>query len=51
LLGLIRGRLRLGHPNGELTLTDGQFALLPACLERVSVTAERQSEVLHVQPG
>jgi hypothetical protein len=51
VLGLIRGRLRLGHPQGDLIIQDGQFALLPACLDRVSVTAERQSEFLHVQPG
>jgi len=51
VLGLVRGRLRVSHTNGDLTVNDGQFVLLPACLERVGITAERQSEFLHVQPG
>jgi mannose-6-phosphate isomerase len=51
ILGVVKGRLRLTHPAGDLVLEAGQFGLLPASLGRVSVTVERQAEFLHVQPG
>jgi hypothetical protein len=49
ILGLLRGRLEVGHGESKLRLGAGQFALLPACLGRVSITAETQVEFLHVQ--
>ncbi|MDB6017298.1 MAG: Mannose-6-phosphate isomerase [Pedosphaera sp.] len=49
VLGLIRGRLEVAHGETKLMLSAGQFALLPACLERVTLTAETQVEFLHVQ--
>ncbi len=49
ILGLLRGRLKISHPNGEVDLRPGQFCLLPASLERVALTAETQVEYLHVQ--
>ena len=49
VLGLLRGRLAIGHEGTTLTLKAGQFALLPACLGRVSLDAETQVEFLHVQ--
>ncbi|HXJ58423.1 MAG TPA: type I phosphomannose isomerase catalytic subunit [Verrucomicrobiae bacterium] len=49
ILGLVKGRLQLTHPAGDVTLGAGQFCLLPACLERVTIVAELQSEFLHVQ--
>jgi mannose-6-phosphate isomerase len=49
VLGLIRGRLEVAHGDTKLMLSAGQFALLPACLERVTLTAETQVEFLHVQ--
>ena len=51
ILGLIKGRLTLAYQDTELTLQPGQFALLPACLERVTVEAVKASEYLHIQPG
>ena len=51
ILGVLQGRLRLTHPDGELVLSAGGFCLLPACLERVSVDTERRAEFLHIQPA
>jgi mannose-6-phosphate isomerase len=51
ILGLVRGRLALTHGEMQLGLEAGQFCLLPACLDRVTVVAERQAEFLHVQPS
>jgi len=49
ILGLLQGRLEISHGAGKLELQAGQFALLPACLGRVSLTAETKVEYLHVQ--
>ncbi len=49
ILGLLRGRMEIAHGETKLPLQAGQFALLPACLDRVTVTAETQVEFLHVQ--
>jgi mannose-6-phosphate isomerase len=51
VLGLLRGRLRLTHGEHELALRAGEFALLPASLERVTLNADTQVEFLHVQIG
>jgi mannose-6-phosphate isomerase len=51
VLGLLRGRLAIVHGDSTLTLKAGEFCLLPACLGRVTLTAELQAEFLHVQPG
>jgi len=53
VLGLVGGRLEIRHEaSGQaVRLEAGQFCLLPACLDRASVQAERQSEFLLVQPG
>ena len=51
VLGLLRGRLAIVHGETQLTLKAGDFCLLPACLGRVTLTAEMQTEFLHVQPG
>jgi len=51
ILGLLRGRLILMHGEGELRLKAGDFALLPASLERVTLTAETQIEMLQIQLG
>jgi mannose-6-phosphate isomerase len=51
VLGLLRGRLAIVHGDTTLTLKAGEFCLLPACLGRVTLTAELQTEFLHVQPG
>jgi mannose-6-phosphate isomerase len=49
VLGVLRGRLEITHGDTKLPLTDGQFALLPASLGRVTLTAETQVEFLQVQ--
>ncbi|MDB6112509.1 MAG: Mannose-6-phosphate isomerase [Pedosphaera sp.] len=49
VLGLVRGRLEITHGETKLELSAGQFALLPASLGRVTLTAETQVEFLHVQ--
>jgi mannose-6-phosphate isomerase len=51
IVGLLRGRLRLTHGSSEVGLNAGQFALLPACLERVTLTAEQRAEFLHIEAG
>ena len=49
ILGMLRGRLAIDDGAEKLLLTPGQFALLPASLWRVTLTAEMQVEFLHVQ--
>jgi len=49
IIGVLRGRLEMNHGDTKLELNAGQFVLLPACLERVSLQANTQVEFLHVQ--
>ena len=49
ILGIVRGRLELKHEEMIIPLKAGDFCLLPACLDRVTVTTETQTEFLHVQ--
>jgi mannose-6-phosphate isomerase len=49
VIGMLRGRLQIEHGETKLTVAAGQFALLPACLERVTIIAETQVEFLQVQ--
>ena len=49
ILGLLRGRMEISHEETKLDLKAGQFALLPACLGRVTIVAQTQAEFLHVQ--
>ncbi len=49
ILAVLRGRLAVGDGAEKLLLTPGQFALLPASVGRVTMTAEMQVEFLHVQ--
>ena len=51
ILGLIKGRLKLQYEAHELNLKAGEFALLPAVLDRVTFTADTQVEYLQVQVG
>ena len=51
VLGLVRGRLSVVHRETKLVLKAGDFCLLPACLGRVTLTAETPTEFLHVQPA
>ncbi len=49
ILGLLHGRMEITHGETKLLLNAGEFALLPASLGRVSITAQTQIEFLHVQ--
>jgi mannose-6-phosphate isomerase len=49
ILGLLRGGLEITYDELKLELQAGQFALLPASLGRVTLTALKQVEFLHVQ--
>jgi mannose-6-phosphate isomerase len=51
IIALLRGRLGLSYPGQQVRLTPGQFALLPACLDRTAVEAETQVEFLQAEPG
>ncbi len=51
IVGLLRGRLLIAGGGQELPLKPGQFALLPASPERVTLTAETQVEFLQTQLG
>jgi mannose-6-phosphate isomerase len=49
ILGMIRGRASVTYVEHQVDLLAGEFVLLPASLERVTVVAETQIEFLHVQ--
>ncbi|EEF62498.1 Mannose-6-phosphate isomerase [Pedosphaera parvula Ellin514] len=49
ILGILHGRLEVGFGEIKVLAGAGQFVVLPACLGRVSLTADTQVEFLHVQ--
>jgi len=49
VLGIIRGRLRISYGEHEMTGGPGEFILLPASLDRVTLVSELQTEFLHIQ--
>ncbi|MFM1770326.1 MAG: hypothetical protein RJA22_2855 [Verrucomicrobiota bacterium] len=49
IVGVLHGRLHLAHDAHPVTLNPGQFALIPACLNRVTVETPVKSEFLHAQ--
>jgi mannose-6-phosphate isomerase len=49
ILGVLRGIMQVNHEGTEILLNAGQFVLLPASLEKVTVVAKKQIEFLHVQ--
>ena len=51
ILGLARGILVVRHHELEITLAAGQFCLLPASLEQVTLRAETLVQFLRVQSG
>jgi len=51
ILGLLQGCLAMTHPAGDLVLNPGEFCLLPACLDRVTIETQRRSEFVHIQPA
>ncbi len=50
-IGLLSGAAVVGSPAGRLTLSAGQFCLIPAALPAVSIQASEPVEFLRVQPG
>jgi len=51
VIGVLRGRLHFTYGEHRLDAAAGDFILLPASLERVTVVAQTQIEYLHIQPG
>jgi mannose-6-phosphate isomerase len=51
IVGLVEGRLGVRHAEQEFILHPGQFCMIPACLERVSLTAQTRVTFLQVQAG
>jgi mannose-6-phosphate isomerase len=49
IIGLLKGDLEISHEGTRLELTPGEFAMLPACLGRVTLVAKKQIEFLLVQ--
>ena len=51
IIGMLGGRLVVRHRELEITLAAGEFCLLPASLEQVTLRAETHVQFLRVQPG
>ncbi len=50
ILGVVAGEIVLRGAAIELTLPAGQFALVPACVERIEVLAKTDATFLHAAP-
>ncbi len=50
ILGIVEGEIVLRSANTELPLTAGQFALVPASVERVELRAKTEVTFLHAAP-
>jgi mannose-6-phosphate isomerase len=49
ILGVMSGEIVVRHNDHELKLAPGSFSLLPASLDRVTITAPKKAEFLHVE--
>ena len=49
IFGVVRGRLTIAANGVELALKPGDFCLVPASIERVTVQSQTQVELLHVE--
>jgi len=49
IIGVLCGRLVIAHGERELRLKPGEFSLLPASVDRVTLRAETQIEYLQIQ--
>jgi mannose-6-phosphate isomerase len=49
VFGIVRGRMTLSGNNVDVPLKPGDFCLVPASVERATVRAETQVELLHVE--
>jgi mannose-6-phosphate isomerase class I len=51
ILGVVEGIILVDSGGHKVQLTPGQFALLPACLERADILAISKTRFLQAQPG
>lgn len=51
ILAILKGALTIQYKEMEFKLAPGQFCLLPAALERVTVLTDLQTDFLQIQPG
>jgi mannose-6-phosphate isomerase len=51
IVGVVKGHLKVLHPDGDILLNPGQFCLVPACLQRVGFQAETQVDFLQAEPN
>jgi mannose-6-phosphate isomerase len=49
ILGVMSGELVVRHSEHDLALKPGSFCLLPASLDRVTITAPKKAEFLHTE--
>ena len=49
IIGVLIGELVVGHNDQEVTLRPGNFCLLPAALQRVTIKSPLRSEFLHAE--
>ena len=49
IFGVVRGRLTIAANGVEVALKPGDFCLVPAAVERVTILSETQVELLHVE--
>lgn len=49
IFGIVRGRLTITGNNVEVPLKAGDFCLVPAAIQRMTVQTETQTELLHVE--
>ena len=51
ILAMVKGKLSIDYKDMKVKLEAGQFCLLPAALERVTVTTDTQVDFLQIQSG
>lgn len=51
IVGVVEGEVQIDHETHPVALQAGQFALIPACLERVKLVTDTAAEFLVAQPG
>ena len=51
VIGVIEGQIDILHPEHPVSLAPGQFALLPASMERCKIESRQASKFLVAQPG
>jgi mannose-6-phosphate isomerase len=49
IFGIVRGKLTITGNKVEVPLKPGDFCLVPASVERITIQTETQAELLHVE--